>query len=304
MEPSGYSLKFVSGKYQGGEFSIPEGRDIIVGRGSDLDMVLMEDMVSRRHARFFCHNAEVIIQDLGSTNGTFVNGEKIRKLEIQDGDRILIGTSILKLIRCTAGAHSRMESLEMAQDQQSPRKKESALSGRIEDITLPELLQLFGASRKDGVLVVRARKQRARIILKEGRIIHCCIVEREHLDPRKAFYRVLSWNEGSFDLEGPSEDVFESPLEESTEALLMEGMRQLDELRHIEADLPRPEHVLVLQLPILPPLRSLTPELIDTLQIVHNLGRVEAILDQSAASDLDTYQELLYLLRHRYIRPA
>ena len=38
------------------------------------------------------------IQDLGSTNGTFVNGEKIRKVELKDGDRILIGTSIIKLV--------------------------------------------------------------------------------------------------------------------------------------------------------------------------------------------------------------
>ena len=40
----------------------------------------------------------VTIQDLGSTNGTFVNGEKVRKAELKDGDRILIGTSIIKII--------------------------------------------------------------------------------------------------------------------------------------------------------------------------------------------------------------
>ena len=69
-------------------------------------------------------------------------------------------------------------------------------------------------------------------------------------------------------------------------------------------ELPAPDEVLTLELPILPPIRSLTPELLDTLQLVHNLGRVEAILDRSAASDLDTYQELLYLLRHRYVGRA
>ncbi|MBM4321590.1 MAG: DUF4388 domain-containing protein, partial [Deltaproteobacteria bacterium] len=169
--------------------------------------------------------------------------------------------------------------------------------------TLPELLQLLSASRKDGTLAVRSKRQRGRIALKEGRVVHCSITDRE-LDPRKAFYRLLSWAEGSFELQKAGEGETESPFAESTEALLMGGVRQLDELKHIAAELPRPEDVLLLQQPILPPLRNLTPELLDTLQIVHNLGRVESILDQSAASDLDTYQELLYLLKNRYIRRA
>ena len=42
-------------------------------------MVLVEDMVSRRHARIaYERDDEIIIEDLGSTNGTFVNGEKIQ----------------------------------------------------------------------------------------------------------------------------------------------------------------------------------------------------------------------------------
>jgi hypothetical protein len=49
--PTGYVLKFISGKYQGGEFPLEMDREILIGRGSDLDMVLVEDMVSRRHAR-------------------------------------------------------------------------------------------------------------------------------------------------------------------------------------------------------------------------------------------------------------
>ena len=40
----------------------------------------------------------VLIEDLGSTNGTFVNGEKVKQARLKEGDRILIGTSILKLV--------------------------------------------------------------------------------------------------------------------------------------------------------------------------------------------------------------
>ncbi|HOU92273.1 MAG TPA: FHA domain-containing protein, partial [Polyangiaceae bacterium] len=90
------ALRFISGKYQGGEFPLEEGKEIVVGRSSELDMVLVEEMVSRRHARILMKEGAITIQDLGSTNGTFVNGEKIRRASLREGDRVLIGTSILK----------------------------------------------------------------------------------------------------------------------------------------------------------------------------------------------------------------
>ncbi len=93
-----YVLRFISGKYQGGEFPVQPGKEIVVGRSSDLDMVLVEDMVSRKHARINHAARRIWIEDLGSTNGTFVNGEKIKRARLKEGDRILIGTSILKVI--------------------------------------------------------------------------------------------------------------------------------------------------------------------------------------------------------------
>jgi len=93
-----YVLRFISGKYQGGEFPIIPSKEIIVGRSSDLDMVLVEDMVSRKHARIAMQQDQIWIEDLGSTNGTFVNGEKIKRARLKEGDRVLIGTSILKVI--------------------------------------------------------------------------------------------------------------------------------------------------------------------------------------------------------------
>src|SRR5215472_1602506 len=93
-----FVLRFISGKYQGGEFPVVPDKQILIGRSSDLDMVLVEDMVSRKHARIAMQADQIWIEDLGSTNGTFVNGEKIKRARLKEGDRVLIGTSILKLI--------------------------------------------------------------------------------------------------------------------------------------------------------------------------------------------------------------
>ncbi|PKN39668.1 MAG: hypothetical protein CVU63_14820, partial [Deltaproteobacteria bacterium HGW-Deltaproteobacteria-20] len=92
------ALRFISGKYQGGEFPLVPGKEIHVGRSNDLDMVLAEDMVSRKHARIAFQGEDIYIEDLASTNGTFVNGEKIKRSKLREGDRVLIGTSILKVV--------------------------------------------------------------------------------------------------------------------------------------------------------------------------------------------------------------
>ena len=81
-------LRFISGKYQGGEFPIGADKQILIGRSSDLDMVLVEDMVSRKHARISMQGDQIWIEDLGSTNGTFVNGEKIKRARLKEGDQI------------------------------------------------------------------------------------------------------------------------------------------------------------------------------------------------------------------------
>ena len=152
-----YVLRFISGKYQGGEFPVQPGKEIIVGRSSDLDMVLVEDMVSRKHARINLQNDGIWIEDLGSTNGTFVNGEKIKRARLKEGDRILIGTSILKVIAGDGSPESTTDAKRDLENVAQQRRTSQArtMSGAIEEIPLPDLLQLLSTSKKNGVLVIR-----------------------------------------------------------------------------------------------------------------------------------------------------
>ena len=140
-----FALRFISGKYQGGEFPLRMNREIIIGRSSDLDMVLVEDMVSRRHARIACADQQITIEDLGSTNGTFVNGEKIKRTNLKEGDRVLIGTSILKVVQIDPNASIRKPPSEPAQRTGAQNR---TMSGQIDEIPLPDLLQLLGTSKK------------------------------------------------------------------------------------------------------------------------------------------------------------
>jgi hypothetical protein len=77
---------------------IPVGTTaIVIGRLPECAIVLNDSNVSRRHAEIIRQGEDIILNDLGSTNGTKVNGMAIRSAVLQDGDEIYIGISRLML---------------------------------------------------------------------------------------------------------------------------------------------------------------------------------------------------------------
>lgn len=298
-----YALRFISGKYQGGEFPLPNNKEIIVGRSSDLDMVLVEDMVSRRHAKFTVTGDQIFIQDLGSTNGTFVNGEKIKRARLQEGDRILIGTNIIKLVAfdgSSSGGDARARLEDVAAARRTTQVR--TMSGSIAEIPLPDLLQLFSASKKSGVLVIRNDVDIGKIFIDNGRVVFAVINEQYDVAPLKSLFRILTWQEGSFDMDLPEQREFPDRIEMSTEGLLMEAMRHVDEIRRLGADMPAHGANVLLTMPMIPPLRDLSPEELDVLQLAYNYGHVETVLNKSLASDLETSQILVKLIKSGYLR--
>jgi hypothetical protein len=296
------ALRFISGKYQGGEFPMVPNKEIVVGRSSDLDMVLVEEMVSRKHARIAYENDAVVIEDLGSTNGTFVNGEKIKRAQLKEGDRVLIGTSILKVIVMDGSSHEQgRPNLEVVAAQRrtsSPR----TMSGSIDEVPLPDLLQLFSTSKKSGALVIRTEEDIGRIYLQKGIIYYATINDLGDLAPIKCIFRMLTWQKGLFDFDATDQREFPKPVEVTVQEILMESLRQLDELNAFRDQLPALSTRLVLDTPLVPPLRDLKPEDLDVLQLVHNFNRFGTLLDKSQASDVDTARIVLKLIQKNYLR--
>ncbi|OQB17528.1 MAG: FHA domain-containing protein FhaB [Deltaproteobacteria bacterium ADurb.Bin207] len=300
------ALRFISGKYQGGEFLLVPGKEIHIGRSNDLDMVLAEDMVSRKHARIAFQGDDIFIEDLASTNGTFVNGEKIKRSKLREGDRVLIGTSILKVVisesvRRTSEEQARRDMEIVAAHRRTSQVR--SMSGSIEEIPLPDLLQLLGTSKKSGVLVIRTEEDViGRIYMRKGLVYFASINDMDEIHPFKSVFRMLSWTNGLFDLEPPDERTFANPLDMPVQGVLMEGMRQMDELNQIKERLPRLTSRLHMAMPLQPALRDLKPQELDILQLVHNFGYFEQVLNQSPSSDLDTAQAILKLIDNGYLR--
>ena len=337
-QTGGYVLKFVSGKYQGGEFPLELDSEIEIGRGGELDMVLVEDMVSRRHARITSYGGDLYIEDFGSTNGTFVNGEKIESRErIKQGDRILIGTNIIKLVHRDSTVEDTGPNMPTAGEQgpqtphgqapgthnpgptQPPNRQATvnhtvahpavnqsagtltgSISGLIEEVPLPDLLQLFSASKKSGVLVIM-NDDVGKIFLREGRVYFATINDDHELDPYKAFYRLIAWNEGTFSLEPPTNESFGNEIDESVESLMMEGMRILDEMQNLGPDVPDMQARVTVPLPLEPKLRDLSPEQLDTFQHVLNFDTVSDLLNKTTSDDVATMESLVKLIRDGYV---
>jgi len=298
----GFALRFIGGKYQGGEFPLLDNREIIVGRGSNLDMVLVEDMVSRRHAKITVQGDEVTIQDLGSTNGTFVNGERVKTSRLVEGDRILIGTSILTLVSANGGA-TEVESRDLSEISAERRTSQvRTMSGTIEEVPLPDLLQLFSTNKKSGVVVVKSEPNVGRIYLRKGQIFFASINDKTDVPPLKSLYRMLGWERGTFDLTPPEDREFADEIRLGTEALLMEGMRQLDEMRRYGLVIAQPDARLSISGPLVPPLRDLSPKELDVLQLAWNYGQVDTVLDRSQATDAETTAILVHLIEKDYLR--
>ena len=67
-----------------------------IGRSSRSDLPIDQESISRHHARISYDGQRHVIEDLGSTNGTFVNDQTVKRQPLADGDQVKLGRSILK----------------------------------------------------------------------------------------------------------------------------------------------------------------------------------------------------------------
>ena len=145
-------LVLVAGQQAGTE--LPVGGQVVVGRDPGVaDVVLDGDTeISRRHASFAAAGAGLTVQDLGSTNGTFVNGQRLAQdaVTLGNGDRVELGETVIE-IRLAGEAVA--EPAPMPAATPTPAATPGAPAN---DIVVEGLVKEFGDHRAvDGVEPVR-----------------------------------------------------------------------------------------------------------------------------------------------------
>ena len=94
-------LEILEGAEAGSQ--VPVEAEVVIGRADDADLTLADAGVSRTHARVSAAAGGASIEDLGSSNGTFVNGEQISgSQQLHDGDEIQLGGALLRVSAGTA----------------------------------------------------------------------------------------------------------------------------------------------------------------------------------------------------------
>lgn len=81
----------------GRRYPLSDGHTIL-GRGADADIVIEDTGVSRHHAQVVVDQGSVLVQDLGSTNGTYVNGRKVQSVRLRDQDSFSLGRTTITLL--------------------------------------------------------------------------------------------------------------------------------------------------------------------------------------------------------------
>lgn len=91
------NLVVVDGPLKG--YTLPlSARPIVVGRASDATLVINDDYASGHHARFYSDDGKWYVEDLGSTNGTYIGNQRLnRAVPLAIGQPIRIGKTVLEL---------------------------------------------------------------------------------------------------------------------------------------------------------------------------------------------------------------
>ena len=282
-QPEVAVLTFVSGADPNGSFPLdPDGDNWVAGRSGDADLVLADDTVSRKHARIYRGRGTMWVRDLGSRNGTQINGRSVSHHRLRPGDRLTIGANILRVDVITRAQYDRTRNKPGPEESTAGR----SMSGSIQDIPLADVLQWLATSRKTGTLRVRGAST-GELFLRQGRVYYARIEGHDKIKAERALLRMMSWTEGTFELDSLLEDAPEGEeLNVGLEHILMEAARVQDELAHLAERHKIPEHDIELVFPPKKAWRELSPEQIDLVQAIAAGGDWLTVLDRLDADDL------------------
>jgi len=201
---------------------------VVLGRHHSCDLALRCEDVSRRHAEVRSCNGQFEVEDLSSTNGTFLNGEKLTgKHPLLPGDRIEIGSRLVTFCYIEAsmdGDGSVTDARQTMLKLDAPSDGE-AFRGALSEIPPFALLQVMEMGSKTGVLQFEGGNAAGRIWFQQGTLVHAETDKQLGFD---AAMQLVADNQGRFRFE-PGDVEVEHTIRASVTELLLEACRQADE---------------------------------------------------------------------------
>ncbi|AUX42985.1 uncharacterized protein SOCE26_044250 [Sorangium cellulosum] len=174
-------------------------------------------------------------------------------------------------------------------------------SGSILDMNVVDLLQTFEVSRKSGIVHLSHGDNEAQVYFREGKVVDATL---GRLCGEEAVYRALLWNEGTFEVEFCKVDN-PDVIETSTQGLLMEGMRRVDEWGRLLEALPSLSTVFEVDSEeLLERLNEIPDELNGILRLFDGKRTLMQVVDASPFEDLSTLSTISKLYFEGLLIPA
>ena len=174
-------------------------------------------------------------------------------------------------------------------------------SGSLSEMSVVDLLQTIDVSRKSGVLtLVSADGQAGMISFDSGAVINATV---EDLVGEDAVYRHLLWRDGTFDLEFRRVSLSERTVHRTTQALLMEGMRRLDEWSRLSELLPSFDTVLEVDAQMLRErLRDMPDDQNEMFRLIDGQRTVGQVLREHGGDHVDALRKVVDLYFEGMVR--
>ena len=222
---------------------------IAIGRHQANDIPLISQKVSNYHAEILNEGESLFLNDLRSTNGTFLNEQKVRKVLLNNGDRIRVGshelvvqiknpTKLNAFSSCGGnsslpiGARGQLLSSKGRSEESHPRPPSAEKS----DASLVQLLMAFAGTERSVKLQLKSRRgERGEVFIKEGRLIHA---EFGNVRGEKSLFRMLTWRDAAYEIQQFPASLNHRSIELPMDTLITEGLEQVDGLALLSAKLP------------------------------------------------------------------
>jgi DNA-binding response OmpR family regulator len=182
-----------------------------------------------------------------------------------------------------------------------PVSGRTRFTGSIQDMAVVDLLQTFEVSRKSGVVHLNYSVQHAHIYFREGKIVDANL---GRLRGEEAIYRVLIWNEADFEVEfSPVKN--DDLIGTSTQGILMEGMRRVDEWGRLMEQLPSLTTIFEIDhAQLLERLNEIPDELNGILRLFDGRRSLMDVVDESPFEDLSTLSTISKLYFEGLLLPS
>lgn len=209
---------------------LPESGELVLGRSGSCEVRLHDVDTSRQHAKIECSPSGFVLRDLGSTNGTFVNGERIEEHALESGDRIQVGANAIVFCQVDGGVQPSDDAFSDGNAQtvfiERPALND-AFQGDLAQIPPFAVIQILEMGRNTGMLKIDSDAAPGTLWFLNGEPIHAETKDQVGFDAALA---VIVAKTGRFSFE-PAEGGPEPTIDATVTQLLLEASQRLDEGR-------------------------------------------------------------------------